>query len=158
MKFAQHLFGNVAAQTEMKAGGDSGRALKGEQDWHCWDSFKPFVIRVRAKPCARACRYVFVMREKVIVGSPSQQGKFNKTYLTYATRWVFQRQKRQKKRRTKRPHGLEHWVSGKVILTVLTHSLVVMYGRCLCEQEGSGRWAPTSSGALRGVEQPSWSQ
>lgn len=100
----------------MKAGRDSGRALEGERDRHCWDSFKPFVIWVRAEPCTRACRWVFVMREKVAVGSPSQQGKFNKTYLTFATRRVSQWEKGQKKRGTKRPHRLKRGFSGKVIL------------------------------------------
>lgn len=65
---------------------------------------------------ARASRWVFVMRERVAAGSPSQQGKFNKTYLTFATKWVSQREKGQKKRGRKRPQRLKHRFSGKVIL------------------------------------------
>lgn len=124
---------------QMKAGGGSGRALKGERDWHCWDSFKPFVIRVHVEPCPRACRWVFVIREKVAVGSPSLQGKFNKTYLTFATRWVSQREKGQKQRGATRLLRLNQnlWKSHSDWFLLLFVTMVLMWAVTLTMMSAS---------------------
>lgn len=79
----------------MKAGGDSGRGFKVVPWLTLLGFLSSLLLYERVRGRARGSVHVgefFVMRECVALGSPSQQGKFNKTYLTWAMWLVSQRE------------------------------------------------------------------
>lgn len=134
----------------MKGGGDSGRGLKVGP----WLTFLGFLSSLLLYECvcgrARGSVHVgefFVMREYVALGSPSQQGKFNKTYLTRAT-WLVSQQETDEEGETDKEGKDQHLKSLSLHpATQITIRFVLMlYKRLLFEQEGFGRWVPVWRG------------